>query len=140
MECVRLMGTSGIAGDEVKQNKRFAAWFRMARSRSELTQEALAERLGVSQPTIGYWEREGRESMTPEEVRSLAVHLRVTPVEIAAALGYPTVAAPPARPEQPEGDDPVFIATEIARLSSRLSALLEAEEGNGAGRATRAHS
>lgn len=124
----------------MKQNKRFAAWFRMARSRSQLTQEQLAERLGVSQPTIGYWEREGRESMTPDEVRALAVHLRVTPVEIAAALGYPTV-APPARLEQPKEDDPVFIATEIARLSSRLSELLEEEDGpngNGVARATRA--
>lgn len=74
----------------MRQNKRFAAWFAAARRAVHLTQEQLAERMGVSQPTIGYWETEGRLSMEPEEIRRLAVHLRVDPVVVAEAIGYPT--------------------------------------------------
>jgi transcriptional regulator with XRE-family HTH domain len=118
----------------MKQNKRFAIWLGRARREARLTQEQLAERMGVAQPTIGYWESEGRLAMEPEEIRQLAAHLRVSPVQIAAALGYPTEPAAPALPApgvEDEGD-PVFIATEIARLSSRLAELLGEEEA-GAG-------
>jgi transcriptional regulator with XRE-family HTH domain len=118
----------------MKQNKRFAIWLGRARREARLTQEQLAERMGVAQPTIGYWESEGRMAMEPEEIRQLAAHLRVSPVEIAAALGYPTeptIPAPPMTGADDEGD-PVFIATEIARLSSRLAELLGEEEA-GAG-------
>jgi DNA-binding XRE family transcriptional regulator len=100
------------------QNKRFATWLAGARTKAELTQAQLAERLGVQQPTIGYWEDEGRMSMEPEMVHNLAIHLRVDPTEVAAALGYPV------RPRQsatmPMTQDAWF--ERVSDLNSRLEA------------------
>ena len=105
----------------MKQNKRFAIWFADARRAAHLTQEQLAERMGVSQPTIGYWETEGRLWMLPDEIRQLAMHLHVEPVDVAQALGYPVLA----RATQAQ-DDLSHLppdAAEFVRLGERLAEL-----------------
>jgi transcriptional regulator with XRE-family HTH domain len=79
-----------------RQNRRFALWLARARDAVPLTQGQLAEYLHVSQATISYWETDGRLSMEPQEIIDLARLLRVNPVEVAAALGYPT--NPPSAP------------------------------------------
>lgn len=104
-------------GEAMRQNKRFAAWFGAARRAVHLTQEQLAERMGVSQPTIGYWESEGRLSMEPEEIRRLAVHLRVEPVVVAEALGYPV------RSQGASADDEGFAVSRTTRAHANPSSI-----------------
>jgi transcriptional regulator with XRE-family HTH domain len=101
----------------MRQNKRFAAWFAAARRAVHLTQEQLAERMGVSQPTIGYWETEGRLSMEPEEIRRLAVHLRVEPVVVAEALGSPV------RSQGASADDEGFAVSRTTRAHANPSSI-----------------
>lgn len=51
------------------------------------TQARLAQRLGVSQPTIGNWLR-GRYVPTPDEVFAMERVLAMVPGELAIHLGY----------------------------------------------------
>jgi transcriptional regulator with XRE-family HTH domain len=75
----------------LRRRRRFAEWLRKARAAAQLTQEELSVRVDRSQSAITGWESAGLEIMTPEEMRALAVALDVKPVEVAAALGYPTL-------------------------------------------------
>lgn len=106
----------------MRQNKRFAAWLKKARNEAHLTQAQLAEYLDVAQATVHYWEDEGRLSMTPDEIRDLAVLLHVPPVEVADALGYPTQRS--AVFTSPISEDELI--ERVAALTERLSQTVEA--------------
>jgi transcriptional regulator with XRE-family HTH domain len=54
-----------------------------------LTQEQLAEAMGVSQSAVAYWERSGVKSLPAATVRRLAGILDLTPAVILDAMEYP---------------------------------------------------
>ena len=58
---------------------RFRQRFYQLKHAEGLTQEILAERVGVSQPTIGHWLNERRTPDTLDLYESLANGLKVTP-------------------------------------------------------------
>lgn len=118
-------------------NMRFAKWLAETRTRAKMTQNELAEALGLSQATVHYWETLGKLAMEPDEVRRLARCLHVLPVEVAEALGYPT--RPSSAPTHPL--TPAEWEERIAALSLRLGQTVETwamewlpEEGEGHGR------
>jgi transcriptional regulator with XRE-family HTH domain len=79
------------------RRRQFRRWLKETRRRAGLTQDELSVKMDKSQSAITSWENVGLERMDPEEMQDLARALEVRPVEVAAALGYPTnvPAAPP---------------------------------------------
>jgi transcriptional regulator with XRE-family HTH domain len=108
-----------------RQNRHFALWLGRTREAVPLTQEQLAEYLHVSQATISYWETEGRLWMEPHEIVDLARLLRVDPVKVAEALGYPTQ---PAVTALNLPFSPVEWMRQITELNAELVAATEAAQ------------
>lgn len=85
----------------------FAQRVRSLRRRAGLSQQALADKLGVSKPTIWQWET-GRSMPRAAKIADLARELCITPQELAAddagSAEERSEAARPGPPPHPIGD------------------------------------
>jgi DNA-binding XRE family transcriptional regulator len=103
-----------------------AARLRLIQCRSDLgmTQEDLAETLGVERSTIGRWEA-GRHRPALHLRPRLAKLLEITPNELSDMLGVITDEQPAVlRPDDPENDDMALYRRDLLRVFGVVAALL----------------
>lgn len=75
-----------------RRSEEFAQLIRSGRERAGLTQEALADSVGVHRTTIVRWEGGDATLTDPALVRAVCLELGIDPREAAVALGYLTPA------------------------------------------------
>jgi transcriptional regulator with XRE-family HTH domain len=76
--------------DEDDPLRRFAALIRSTREYRGWSQDDLAERAGVSRPTINRYEQAKTKAPQPEQARAIFIALRLDPRRIPVLLGYVT--------------------------------------------------
>jgi transcriptional regulator with XRE-family HTH domain len=95
---LNLWPTAKLASDELFDGRRvLGTHLRAARTRRQLTQEALAERIGIHPGYLGSIER-GRRNVPLDTLCRLAWALRVDPHELLRPLPEKRRAATPRRP------------------------------------------
>lgn len=73
-----------------RRSEQFAQLIRTTREQADLTQEALAARIGVHRSTIVRWESGDATGVDPNLVRAACLTLGIDPRRAAVALGYLT--------------------------------------------------
>lgn len=86
--------------------QRFATLIRETREKLGWTQDDLADKSGVSRPTIQRYEQGKTRTPEPETVRSLFLAMRLDPKRIPVILGYVTAEEMGLPPEAPRRFDP----------------------------------
>lgn len=95
---LNLWPTAKLAADELFDGRRvLAAHLRTARARRQLTQEALADRVGIHRSYLGSIER-GRRNVPLDTLCRLAWALRVEPHELLRPIPEKRRATAPRRP------------------------------------------
>jgi transcriptional regulator with XRE-family HTH domain len=95
---LNLWPTAKLAADELFDGRRtLGAQLRTARTRRQLTQEALAERIGIHPSYLGSIER-GRRNVPLDTLCRLAWALRVDPHELLRPVPEKRRATAPRRP------------------------------------------
>lgn len=110
--------------DDAQQ--RFATLIRETREHRGWSQDDLAERAGVSRPTINRYEQGKTKTPEPETARKIFLALRLDPRRIPVILGYVTqeemgLPAEPARVFAPSTEDVIAIL-EDPKVDSRKKA------------------
>lgn len=81
---------SDIGGPDDEPSRRFADLIATTRERRGWTQDDLAERAGVSRPTINRYEQAKTRTPDPETARRIFAALNLDPRRIPVLLGYVT--------------------------------------------------
>jgi predicted ATPase/transcriptional regulator with XRE-family HTH domain len=114
---------TGEGGDVAVQALPFSEMLRRSRERSGLSQEALAERTGLTAKAISALERGERRRPYPRTLNLLATALDLTAAEratlVTLARGAPP--APPLEPAHPTADASAPVAPPLAPLPTPLT-------------------